>query len=406
MLVSGPFLAACALLAWSGAAKLARPRATSTAARAIGLPSSTAVVRAFGALELGAAVLGTVIGHVGALIVAFMYAGLAVLALRLLRHAPATPCGCLGSSSAPASWAHVAVNGAAALVAVAAAFAGAPLSRITELPLTGVPFVVLVVCAARLAALTIDALPALIRAVARGRPLMSVLIAIETVVIVLLTVLVAGLLKSHAEILRRLHAIDQGGELDDASAVPATIALGATHTGSAGRRAHDIVGETLVDDAVHVAITGTRHRTLLAFLSSSCLTCREFWDEFARADELGLPADMRLVVVAKDAREESVTALREVAPAGLTVVMSSDAWAAYDVPGSPYFVLVDGAAGRVEGEGTGATWPQVRNLIVQANGDGAFGSSGAAREARIDRELLAHGIGPGDPLLYHEETRS
>jgi hypothetical protein len=60
----------------------------------------------------------------------------------------------------------------------------------------------------------------------------------------------------------------------------------------------------------------------------------------------------------------------------------------------------------VEGEGTGATWPQVRNLIVQAGGDGAYGRGGDAREARIDRELLAHGIGPGDPLLYHDEARS
>jgi hypothetical protein len=244
---------------------------------------------------------------------------------------------------------------------------------------------------------------------------MSVLVAIETVVIVLLTVLVAGLLRSHAEILRRLHAIDQGGgEVYDSAAMPATIALGETQagasgaSGAAGRRAHDVSGETLADDVVHVAVTGTRHRTLLAFLSSSCVTCREFWDAFGRADEL-VPADTRLVVVVKDARDESITALREVAPHGLAVVMSSAAWAAYDVPGSPYFVLVDGAASRVEGEGTGATWPQVRNLILQAGGDaadGRYGRDGAAREARIDRELLAHGIGPGDPLLYHDRTRS
>jgi len=120
-----------------------------------------------------------------------------------------------------------------------------------------------------------------------------------------------------------------------------------------------------------------------------------------------LPADVRLVVVAKDAREESVTALQDVASPGLAVVLSSDAWRAYDVPGSPYFVLVDGTASRVEGEGTGATWPQVRNLIVQAGGDraGARANSGDARERRIDRELLAHGIGPGDPLLYPDRSR-
>jgi hypothetical protein len=229
---------------------------------------------------------------------------------------------------------------------------------------------------------------------------MAVLIAIETVVIVMLVVLVAGLLRSHADILRRLHALDQGAPLDEA-AVPATIAMRSTPT---GRRAGDIAGVTLADEVVHLAVGGTNHRTLLAFLSSSCLTCREFWDAFTRVDELELPADVRLVAIVKDAAEESVTALRDVAPEGLSVVMSSATWADYEVPGSPYFVLVDGVTGRVEGEGTGATWPQVRNLIVHAAGDTGEGHGGADREARIDRELLAHGIGPGDPLLYSDGT--
>jgi hypothetical protein len=168
MLVSGPFLAACALLAWSGTAKLARPRSTSAAARAIGLPSSTAAIRAFGAIELGAACAGAAAGHAGALLVAFVFTALAVLALRLLRRAPTTPCGCLGASNTPASRAHVAVNAAAALVAIGAAFGGSPFAGMTRLPFAGVPFVVLVLCAARLAALTIDALPALTRASEEG----------------------------------------------------------------------------------------------------------------------------------------------------------------------------------------------------------------------------------------------
>ncbi|MDQ1467036.1 MAG: hypothetical protein QOH10_1451, partial [Actinomycetota bacterium] len=37
--------------------------------------------------------------------------------------------------------------------------------------------------------------------------MIGTLLAIEAVVIVLLTVLVAGLLRSHAEILKRLHAL-------------------------------------------------------------------------------------------------------------------------------------------------------------------------------------------------------
>jgi hypothetical protein len=218
---------------------------------------------------------------------------------------------------------------------------------------------------------------------------MSVLIAIETLVIVLLTVLVAGLLRTHADILRRLHALDGGGDTEPPS--PAPLDRAPTRN---GRRAADIDGAGLHDDLVHIAIDGTQQRTLLAFLSSGCLTCREFWDAFGDAASLGLPPDTRVVVVTKDPREESLSSIRALAPPGIPIVMSSDAWANYDVPGSPYFVLVDGANARVEGEGTGASWEHIRNLIGRAAGD--------EREVRIDRELLAHGIAPGDPLLYHD----
>jgi hypothetical protein len=221
---------------------------------------------------------------------------------------------------------------------------------------------------------------------------MTALIAIETVVIVMLTLLVTGLLRSHADILRRLHALDGGGS-DTGDAIAATVALAPSR---AGRRASDISGTGLADDAVHLAVGGTAHRTLLAFLSSGCVTCRAFWDAFADPATLQLPHDVRLVVVAKDARDESISELRSVATPVLPVVLSTAAWSAYAVPGSPYFVLVDGASARVEGEGTGANWPQVRNLILQS------GDDGAAREARIDAELQAYGIGPGDPALYGE----
>jgi len=220
---------------------------------------------------------------------------------------------------------------------------------------------------------------------------MAALVAILTVVVALLTLLVAGLLRSHAEILRRLHALDPDGS---AGAVPPTIAMSATRT---GRAAPDLAGAGLRDDVVHVAVTGRSTRTLIAFLSSSCLTCQTFWDAFRDVGALDLPDDVRLVVATKDAAEESESALRRLAEPHLPVVMSTAAWIDYEVPGSPYFVLVHGESGRVEGEGTGADWPQVRNLIVQAAVDG---NGRDAREARIDRELLAHGIGPGDPALY------
>ena len=216
------------------------------------------------------------------------------------------------------------------------------------------------------------------------------LLAIETVVLVLLTVLVAGLLRSHAEILRRLHALGAG--LDPDAPVPVAMAGARPSPLGLAGTASDVHGIGLSDDAMHVSVVGTDHQTLLAFLTSGCLTCRGFWDAFADQRALAVPDDLRLVVVAKDANEESISALRKLAPRNLTVVMASAAWEAYNVPGSPYFVLVDGPDGRVRGEGTGTSWPQVWNLLRQAADD--------SNEQLIDRELLAYGVAPGDSSLY------
>ncbi|MDQ1466427.1 MAG: hypothetical protein QOH10_842 [Actinomycetota bacterium] len=239
---------------------------------------------------------------------------------------------------------------------------------------------------------------------------MTALVVVETIVLVLLVVVVTGLLRSHGEILRRLHALGAGLDPD---AVEAPVVLrprgDLARDGSDLGQATDIGGAGLHDDAVSIPVVGVRHRTLLAFLSSGCLTCRGFWDAFGRPATLGLPADVRLVVVTKDAAEESVRVLRDLAAADLAVVMSNVAWEPYAVPGSPYFTLVDGASARVVGEGTGATWAQVQSLLVHATGDedshrGGSGGGAAATEARIDLELLAQGIGPGDPRLYGNDV--
>jgi hypothetical protein len=238
---------------------------------------------------------------------------------------------------------------------------------------------------------------------------MTAVVVIESVVLVLLTVVVVGLLRSHGEVLRQLHTLGAG--LDpDAEPTAAPVALrprgDLPRDGKGLGTAADLAGAGLRDDAVMLPVVGVQHRTLLAFLSSGCLTCRGFWDAFADPATLALPADVRLVVVTKDAAEESLHVLRDLAPRDLPVIMSSPAWEQYDVPGSPYFALVDGPAGRVVGEGTGASWGQVQSLLAHANGDeaeyrgGPIGGGAAATEARIDLELLANGIQPGDPRLY------
>lgn len=266
---------------------------------------------------------------------------------------------------------------------------------------------------------------------------MTALIAIETVVLALLVLLIAGLLRSHATILRRLH--DLGAGVDDASerertprdssaATPTPVersfspiqtrpGVPAPGSSDAGRAAHDVAGSSLADDAVALRVVNVEHDTVLAFLSTGCLTCKRFWEALAEPDSIHLPTGARLIVVAKDPSEESPTELAQLAPKAFELVMSSQAWSDYEVPGSPYVVFVEGASGRVRGEGTGMGWDQVANLLSQATGDLSFvaGESGrrtrkpesdSERESRIDQELMAAGIFPGDPRLYPQSESS
>lgn len=182
---------------------------------------------------------------------------------------------------------------------------------------------------------------------------MWVLIGVETALLLLLSVLVAGLLRSHAEILRALHRL--GVNMEEG------VPLGPAVEG--GGTAYDVAGVTPDGDAAHLGVTGVRQSTLLAFLSSGCVTCEPLWAGLARG-EPRLPELGRVVVVTRGGGHESPARLRELAPAGVPVVMSEAAWADYAVPGSPYFVYVDG--GRVVGEGRAQGWEQLRSLVGRA----------------------------------------
>jgi hypothetical protein len=238
----------------------------------------------------------------------------------------------------------------------------------------------------------------------------TVLVVALTVVVALLTVLVAGLLRSHAEILRSLHELGAGRE-DTAPArgpvdVPFQTRPGVLGpAGVTGGAAVDVAGSTPDGDSVQLSVT-SGPATLLAFLSSGCLTCHGFWERFAAGGALGLPAGTRLVVVTQGSDRESATAVQALAGPDLVVVMSTETWERYEVPGSPYFVLVDGSTGTVSGEGSATSWDQVGRLVSEAVGDRALQHAhpedrgdGAHREARADRELLAAGIAPGHPSL-------
>ena len=238
---------------------------------------------------------------------------------------------------------------------------------------------------------------------------MTILVGVETLLLVLVALLVVGLLRSHAEILRRLDEL--GGEpqpTTTASHHPASLASAPADS----TLGSDIAGETLVGEAVKVAVVGARRPTLLAFLSSGCLSCDHFWSALRNGGAQDLPGDARPVVVAKDAVEESPSKLRTLASEDVAVVMSTEAWESYRVAGSPYFILVE-PDGAIAGEGSASSWDQLVSLVRDAVGDvadarrsvtrgpsGRLSERGAARMARADAELEAAGIGPGHPSLY------
>ena len=227
---------------------------------------------------------------------------------------------------------------------------------------------------------------------------MVVLVASETVLLVLLLLLVVGLLRSHAEILRRLGpgtglAPSEAGQGELDPALP-----------EAGRRAglreaHDIVGTTLAGEAVMLGLGADSPPTLIAFLSSGCTVCERFWADL-RVDHKPreLPAALRIVAVTKDPDQESPGRLAEMAGETVPVVMSSAAWQGYGAPGAPYFVYLD--RGEVHGEGSATSWQQIISLLRDAIADRAHANGGEQRTRDVDRALAAAGIVPGDPSLY------
>jgi hypothetical protein len=262
--------------------------------------------------------------------------------------------------------------------------------------------------------------------------MLALLIAVICVV-ALLTVLVAGLLRSHADILRALHSLGAGvgdpaqpaGEGGESGHQATTVQPGPTATAhDHGERmvtygamlpaerssaAHDLVGVSPGGEAVAVAVNAPGRLTLLAFLSSGCTSCRPFWHDLRDPAAVGLPPAVRVVAVAKDPDRELPAEIAELAGERLTTVMSSDAWTDYEVPGSPFFALVDGDVGRRIGEGVGVTPAQLADLVRRALADRqALGTAqthtptldGPAREADNDRQLIEAGVLPGDESLY------
>lgn len=259
-------------------------------------------------------------------------------------------------------------------------------------------------------------------------------LVVLTMVVAALALLVVGLLRSHAEILKALH--DLGVNLEDGHqpgtrSVPRRDVARSRHPpspvaeGVAAPRggdtpfltASDITGALPDGGTARVAIAGVQHATLLAFLSTGCGTCGVFWEALRDESAQRLPwPGARLVVVTNGPESESVAAVVDLAPPNLVTVMSTDAWDRYQVPVSPYFVLVDGPSSKVVGEGAGTSWEQILDLLGRAAADAGVDLAhrqappplermrGQDRAVWVDAQLLAAGIEPGDPSLYQRAT--
>jgi len=214
--------------------------------------------------------------------------------------------------------------------------------------------------------------------------MLTAIVSVETVLLVLLVVLVAALLRSHAEILRRLGP--------ERATVPEPHSTPARREGAAPA----LAGVTPAGDAVGLAFDGRSSTpTLLAFLSTGCTSCAHFFKTLGERRPTG---GLETVIVTRDADRDQRVKLRGLSPPGVPVVMSSEAWEDYAVPGSPYFVLIDGGA--VAGEGVATTWQALSSLVADAIEEQRETERAGDRHGQIDERLSAAGIGPGHPSLH------
>jgi hypothetical protein len=249
---------------------------------------------------------------------------------------------------------------------------------------------------------------------------MVALVVVSTFVVLVLGVLVAGLLRSHADILRSLHELGVGvgdplADADTGAPPDMTTLYTPAHSSAPGLGpAPTVTGVTPSGDARAIAVDNNDGFTLLGFLSSGCATCATFWDALQSPSALDLPDRTRVAIVTKGPDREVPSEVRALSTGRVPVVMSTEAWVDYQIPGSPFFVLVDGHNGDMVGKGVARHVGQLAELIRRAEHDRAPDSNrhgrrsrgepnaldGPARAAAADEVLQAAGIYPGDRSLY------
>ena len=232
----------------------------------------------------------------------------------------------------------------------------------------------------------------------------SVIIALA-IGVVFLSLLVVGLLRSHAEIIRRLDSL--GVRLDGDERGGAPIALSTTRAPRSS--VPGLAGVSPDGEPLVLSPVVGEDPVLLAFLSTTCSSCTVFWEWFTSPTVEVEGQTYRVIVATLGADEESPTRALSLKRGTVDVVMSSSSWQDYEVPGAPYFALVDPLEKVVVGEGTAPTVEALKGFLRDSTGDRAWDRSRRVidrtdkdRERMVDEELRRAGIYPGDPSLYPE----
>ena len=134
-----------------------------------------------------------------------------------------------------------------------------------------------------------------------------------------------------AEILRRLRPIP-------------------TSVGPPSTRPRDVLGQTPDGASCRVEVVEAAAPVVLLFLSAACLGCLDLWEGLGPL-RAGLAGAARLAVVTRSPCDEDASAIAALAvgaPAGVVVVMSSEAFGDYRVAGPPFLVVADAEAVRTE----------------------------------------------------------
>lgn len=181
---------------------------------------------------------------------------------------------------------------------------------------------------------------------------MTALVVAEGVAIALLGILVLGLLRNQGRILEIL------GEREPASDRQLTTTLRVGFGGPAPQ----VAGVTPGGEAAEVDVASGS--VLLAFLTEGCRECARWWEVLGNGQ--GHLLGPLLAVVTPSPATERAGALARVAPPGLPVIMSSEAWETYGVTMASTFVLVND--GRLVAAGRATTWDELAAIVSQSPG--------------------------------------